>query len=885
MRCELTVCDVCSRGRHEGPVVRIGAVRVRLSPLPATAAAAAAAVTQSAADCCCPRSRIPLRTPPPPVPNNSRGIFSRGWPPAAVYRSSVEWRQREPSPSLTGCFSGVCRDADSEDTRRLVDEEDDTLDRLSKFRFGGGDRDRARGAKRNPPHKKKPRSSDKTERLRELTEKLKSPPASRAPEAGPSTASAANPSAPAPPTATAAPPEEPREPEIALPQPSEDEFLECVNLKLPKPESRTIVGSYIQRTIPFRSASFSQVDFSPVDGKYIRCGRSPATTSKIPTLGTSSACLTLPRKKVAETSDTSPSSVSVTSSATTVVTESSNPSIDSAVGSSEWIFPATTKTDALVKPPNIRSLTHPLTRSRSSTEEGIPFSSIDGNGLRSLGVADRQLERLWEESDTDSVAPSEADNSNAQPIDSRCDAVGASGASDSCGDDNVRGHSQQEVIIVCSDVTNDNDPNNPIVAVENSHLNEYKIHEYTGSIEHEKHETEKCSNNLESNQSSIKTYVAKWPDESTLPSGEVKCIHTDYSHLKDVELPSQTANVETTANEKPGESVDPCNDNIARESFIECTTITTSAPEEKFSENANKRWSDDGTSGDRTSSEWPSSAQEEPQSPDDGNTRPSWPDRRWLERPRLVCQSSEERDDDSVTRGSPRRFHLLARNDSLSENESDTGDRRPTTPSRDRDGTASPSLLGPSDHSDSEGRFARSPHAARRYSKRPLRGPYGQMLEAEMKKPEANRKFSKLQYNEDLKFLENLTQSASPGKPPGNRLRAVDDSLLKRSNTSPDSPLGSIPRSTAKRKVSANIPFSAPNPPTSASENPPVVHIRTTSSPSQLEGCATKAQPRPSPQLLAHLLKGSSERVFTSESPSPLNHGIPLHHWKVSGFS
>lgn len=38
--------------------------------------------------------------------------------------------------------------------------------------------------------------------------------------------------------------------------------------RLTRPESRTIVGSYIQKSIPFRSASFSQVDFS--SGKYVK---------------------------------------------------------------------------------------------------------------------------------------------------------------------------------------------------------------------------------------------------------------------------------------------------------------------------------------------------------------------------------------------------------------------------------------------------------------------------------------------------------------------------------------------------------------------------------------------------------------------------------------
>ncbi|KZC08519.1 Rho guanine nucleotide exchange factor 17 [Dufourea novaeangliae] len=106
----------------------------------------------------------------------------------------------------------------------------------------------------------------------------------------------------------------------------------------------------------------------------------------------------------------------------------------------------------------------------------------------------------------------------------------------------------------------------------------------------------------------------------------------------------------------------------------------------------------------------------------------------------------------------------------------------------------------PSDLSDCEG------HTPRRYSKRPLRGPYGQMLEAEMAKP-----------------------------------RTTDIALEE----------GLRPR----RKVSANLSYntSANN---SGSEPPTPCHHRTTSSPSKLEGL-----PGPSPELLAELLRGSSERV------------------------
>ncbi|CAK9800392.1 Rho guanine nucleotide exchange factor 17 [Anthophora plagiata] len=106
----------------------------------------------------------------------------------------------------------------------------------------------------------------------------------------------------------------------------------------------------------------------------------------------------------------------------------------------------------------------------------------------------------------------------------------------------------------------------------------------------------------------------------------------------------------------------------------------------------------------------------------------------------------------------------------------------------------------PSDLSDCEG------HTPRRYSKRPLRGPYGQMLEAEMAKP-----------------------------------RTADISLEE----------GLRPR----RKVSANLSYNT-NSNNSGSEPPTPCHHRTTSSPSKLEGL-----PGPSPELLAELLRGSSERV------------------------
>ncbi|XP_051171015.1 rho guanine nucleotide exchange factor 17 isoform X2 [Leptopilina boulardi] len=131
-----------------------------------------------------------------------------------------------------------------------------------------------------------------------------------------------------------------------------------------------------------------------------------------------------------------------------------------------------------------------------------------------------------------------------------------------------------------------------------------------------------------------------------------------------------------------------------------------------------------------------------------------WPEPSDIDRSKLVAQSSEEKDDPPAT---------------------------------------------PSDLSDCEGQVPR------RYSKRPLRGPYGQMLEAEMAKPRTT----------DMNLDEGLHQ---------------------------------------RRKISANLSFNSST--NSNSEPPTPCHHRTTSSPSKLEGL-----PGPSPELLAELLRGSSERV------------------------
>lgn len=124
-----------------------------------------------------------------------------------------------------------------------------------------------------------------------------------------------------------------------------------------------------------------------------------------------------------------------------------------------------------------------------------------------------------------------------------------------------------------------------------------------------------------------------------------------------------------------------------------------------------------------------STASCEPLTPDSDNFthNPHWPPKpsSGHRKKSLTYQSSDEKDD-PVKEVSKRT--ALLRMDSTSDNESDRAmsrDPRSVSPSRDD---------------------------LKRYSKRPLRGPYGQMLEAEMKKP------SKVHYDE---ILDDLRTSSS----------------------------------------------------------------------------------------------------------------------------
>uniref|UniRef100_A0A182SUZ5 Uncharacterized protein n=1 Tax=Anopheles maculatus TaxID=74869 RepID=A0A182SUZ5_9DIPT len=163
---------------------------------------------------------------------------------------------------------------------------------------------------------------------------------------------------------------------------------------------------------------------------------------------------------------------------------------------------------------------------------------------------------------------------------------------------------------------------------------------------------------------------------------------------------------------------------------------------------------------------------------------------------------------------------MLLRSDSVSDNESDRASSRDRT-------SASPAPGG----GDSD---------LRRYSKRPLRGPYGQMLEAEMKKPT-----SKVQYSE---ILEELTRNE--GHSPNHsvpRNRGAGSQSMDETNDRHAAKAGSKPR-----KTSANLPV-----PT---------HVRTASSPSKLSDSSSSHSASPSKRYLCNIEQRSTDSDKSEKS-------------------
>lgn len=243
---------------------------------------------------------------------------------------------------------------------------------------------------------------------------------------------------------------------------------------------------------------------------------------------------------------------------------------------------------------------------------------------------------------------------------------------------------------------------------------------------------------------------------------------------------------------------------------------------------------------------------------------------------------------------------IFKRIDSFSEGENDPTERRPLTPvpslNLKQDDLLSP-ILSSFDMSDFENKSSGcndslSPETPRRYSKRPLRGPYGQMLEAEMKRPDTNKTFSKQNYSNALKFLDDLANTNTStsnvassmislvSENPSNtkvkgRLRGItnhslDDSNLKSSHM-PETSVFNIPSPNCK--TGGDILLSAPTSIPGFEDLEPgqrsifSCHQRTTSSPSNLEAntfpnCSDRAaSAEPSTDFLCDLVRTSSEQI------------------------
>ncbi|XP_063700137.1 rho guanine nucleotide exchange factor 17 [Culicoides brevitarsis] len=187
-----------------------------------------------------------------------------------------------------------------------------------------------------------------------------------------------------------------------------------------------------------------------------------------------------------------------------------------------------------------------------------------------------------------------------------------------------------------------------------------------------------------------------------------------------------------------------------------------------------------------------------------------------VQRGSLTYQSSDERDDSLLSTHPLRQFkNLFIRGDSVSDNECDRSHERTS---------ASP-----------------APHSGdadlKRYSKRPLRGPYGQMLEAEMKKPSP-----KVHYEELLEELNRKVESLTPMRSRGVSSLSFDESI----------PQGQSKMKNRKSNTLLPVPS----------------HTRTASSPSQLLEITQR-----SPSPIPHTRTDS-----TAEKPSTKKLSLDCHH-------
>ncbi|KAL3290287.1 hypothetical protein HHI36_023632 [Cryptolaemus montrouzieri] len=235
-------------------------------------------------------------------------------------------------------------------------------------------------------------------------------------------------------------------------------------------------------------------------------------------------------------------------------------------------------------------------------------------------------------------------------------------------------------------------------------------------------------------------------------------------------------------------------------------------------------------------SQW-SSPQEEPLSPEENNTPPEWPNRYKIH-PTYLFERTNSTESHS-------RETSLQRLDSFSEDEPDSERKSDQI-----------SLIH-SDLSDIDGKIA-----PKRYTKRPLRGPYGQMLEAEMKKPEIG-----IRNNYDLNFLNEIPLPSTNSSNSAARSSSMKlENEFKPKHSKRDSSSKSYDENQLKdcyNQLSYQQRTSQPKRKVSADNfvldrDQLVNHQRTISSPSKFENLSN---PVISNKLLNQLLQGNSEQL------------------------
>lgn len=928
--------------------------------------------------------------------------------------------------------SPPCGSSASSSTGTACNNTSTTLDHFQKFRFGSDRSNRYGGGRRGSAgsHKKKvapSRTSDKSINLKKLTDKLKpsSHPHDGDSSAGPAAFQSMNsheppPPPPLPPPSFASKPPPPPPPiQVFIPLKGDDsdegtgasaaegekdaDIFDGVNLKLMKPESRTIVGSYYQRSIPFRSASFSQVHYLPEDRKYIRNSlRKLGPLKRVSGSGGENVSATLPRTNISATCVGDPYTEQSSLAPHDVHSEFLHQFTDETAETSQPkhsddFISSETQEEKASNAPEEGDTSHALLE--GIPQEGNVSNSPNNECIFGETVLDNTTfgESVITDVISNEITPENfcSEEPKKEHVE-RCEPMLANAGTETAVENTVSsetfGHDQPDKSV---DVTAIQIDPNLTSSIASSQLQEFlasseqslpshslqdafptppasqrstfsSSEERVSLIEQEPAEP-LTSSVIPVNAPTINKKYPQPPkrtkhkhkhrhrpcarlyfsDENIFATGatlEANDLRDDYpARVESVENISVTIRAPEAGDSELRKGNQPTivginfiNDSIDKdqEIAVESSTAANPTPAEivadremdidrggKDGNTLAKEEANSGSSGQHdpppppplppkreklvvdvsTATESMAEADhvhfyQTPSSPEDSSLRPQWPIFMARHGRKLTPQTSTEKEDEPELYSS-RKYHLFSRGDSFSEADSDPGEKRSISPAAVKDGRLSPLPHSGHEMSDSDSRSTtpRSRHYSSTvpYSKRPLRGPYLEMIVNEQKKPEnlKNAAFNKLLDSRGGWILPNSND------------RAVDDYYLRRSNTSPPSStqklnVGSSMSSVAssastvsllpKRKISANIPFCGSTSLRAPAEEKTLVHHqRTTSSPSQLEyypdqlSGHSHSNPVPNQQLLHQLLRGSSEHSLIQDVDL-LKKMYPSSSYKVS---